>query len=156
MIFCDKGRYVPILENSTGTDLGNGSKTEVCLGRDLFTSLESVHNPFAEFILLWVSYITVLSKLQRHLQKAICFVLQLSLTSFTSCESHGATLGWKLCRANRTLEACPILQMPNAQIRCNAATNTSSSWMQNGTMLLRRCPSVTTTSSVTSGPVNSR
>ena len=72
VIFCDKGRYVPILENSTGTDLGNGSKTEVCLGRDLFTSLESVRNPFAEFILLWVSHITVLSKLQRHLQKAIC------------------------------------------------------------------------------------
>ena len=46
VIFCDKGRYVPILENSTGTDLGNGSKTEVCLGRDLFTSLESVYNPF--------------------------------------------------------------------------------------------------------------
>ena len=66
VIFCDKGRFVPILEHSTGTDVGNVSKN---LGRDLFTSLDCSLPLCRIYIALGFTHVTVLAKLQSHPHK---------------------------------------------------------------------------------------
>ena len=86
VIFPNKGRLVPILEHSTGTQVlkleQNRLDVKLMLGLELLIERHQLWS-FCRRVDLIKLYYDGPSKLQRHLQKVGLSVLQLSLTIFT-------------------------------------------------------------------------